>query len=158
MRSYIISVSRNFLVNYISSPEVGFLRSVASRFRKGYTKLVFQFLAPDAVEPTTTQTYGSLLNNLTFIKTFARGIIIPKYYILPVDNSLYLQDSNTIVLDAHAAGLEVFASDFANDNILPYNYSYDPVSEYLSFIDNGKFSVDGLISDSPITASATVGK
>ncbi|KAG6423851.1 hypothetical protein SASPL_114255 [Salvia splendens] len=156
MRSFIISVSKRTIVSYISSPEVGFLKSVASRFRRGPTKLVFLLLGPDEVEPTTNQTYGVLLANLTFIKTFAAGIVIPKSYILPVDNSLYLQDSTTIVLDAHAAGLQVFASNFANDAILPYNYSYDPVSEYLSFIDNSKFSVDGVLSDFPITASASV--
>ncbi|KAH6795804.1 hypothetical protein C2S51_036790 [Perilla frutescens var. frutescens] len=157
MRSYIISVSRNIIVSYVSSPEVGFLRSVASRFRTGPTKLVFQFLGREDTEPTTNQTYGSLLTNLTFIKTFARGILIPKSYIWPVDNSLYLQDSSTIVLEAHAAGLEVFASNFANDAAtMPYNYSYDPVSEYLSVIDNGNSSVDGVLSDFPITASATV--
>lgn len=134
------------------------MRSVVSRFRTGPTKLVFQFLGPAEVEPTTNQTYGSLLTNLTFIRTFARGILIPKYYIYPVDNSLYLQDPKTIVSDAHAAGLEVFGSNFVNDATLPYNYSYDPVSEYLSYIDNEQFSVDGVLSDFPITASATVGK
>lgn len=157
MRSYIISKSRNFIVSYVSSPEIGFLQSLVSRFRTGPTKLVFQFMGPTEVEPTTNQAYGSLLTNLTFIKTFARGILIPKYYVYPVD-SLYLQDPKTIVVDAHAAGLEVFGSDFINDATLPYNYSYDPVSEYLSFIDNGKFSVDGVLSDFPITASAAVGK
>lgn len=159
MRSYIISTSRNYIVSYVSSPEIGFLQSVVSRFRTGPTKLVFQFLGPAEVEPTTNQTYGSLMTNLTFIKTFARGILVPKYYIYPVDSALYLQEPKpAIVVDAHAAGLEVFGSNFINDATLPYNYSYDPVSEYLSFIDNGKFSVDGVLSDFPITASAAVGK
>ncbi|KAH6775797.1 PLC-like phosphodiesterase family protein [Perilla frutescens var. hirtella] len=153
MRSYIISLSRNIIVSYVSSPEVGFLRSVASRFRTGPTKLVFQFLGREDTEPTTNQTYGSLLSNLTFIKTFARGILIPKSYIWPVDNTLYLQDSSHIVLDAHAAGLEVFASNFVNDvATMPYNYSYDPVSEYLSFIDNGN-SKPGNVSNLHSTQS-----
>ncbi|XP_020553824.1 glycerophosphodiester phosphodiesterase GDPDL3-like isoform X3 [Sesamum indicum] len=156
MRSFIISASRRMIVNYISSPEVGFLRSIVSRFRTGPTKLVFQFLGPDDVEPLTNQTYRLLMKNLTFIKTFATGIIVPKSYIWPVDNSLYLHNYTSLVLDSHEAGLEVFASDFANDASLPYNYSYDPVVEYLSFIDNGQFSVDGVLSDFPITASATI--
>ncbi|KAG6384099.1 hypothetical protein SASPL_156104 [Salvia splendens] len=59
MRSFIISVSKETIVSYISSPEVGFLKSVASRFRRGPTKLVFQLLVPDEVEPTTNQTYGA---------------------------------------------------------------------------------------------------
>lgn len=157
MRSFVLSVSRRVIVNYVSSPEVGFLRSIVSRFRTGPTKLVFQFLGPDVVEPTTNQTYGSLRRNLTLIKTFASGILVPKDYILPVANNQYLQSSTSLVLDAHKAGLEVYASNFANDVALPYNYSYDPVTEYLSFIDNGKFSVDGVLSDFPITPSETIG-
>lgn len=158
MRSFVISVSRRVIVNYVSSPEVGFLRSIASRFRSGPTKLVFQFLKPDDVEPTTNQTYGSLLTNLTFIQTFASGILVPKSYIYTVDNSLYLMNYTSLVIDAHTAGLEVYASGFANDATMPYDYSYDPVTEYLSYIDNGKFSVDGVLSDFPITPSETIGK
>ncbi|KAL6553378.1 hypothetical protein OROGR_007220 [Orobanche gracilis] len=155
MRSYVISLSgRNVSVNYISSPEVGFLRSIRNRMR--LTKRVFQFLEPDAVELTTNQTYGSLLNNLTLIKTFAAGILVPKTYICPVDDSQYLLNCTSLVVDAHAAGLEVFASGFANDEDMPYDYRSDPVSEYLSFIDNGQFSVDGVVSDFPVTPSATI--
>ncbi|KAL3851160.1 hypothetical protein ACJIZ3_013042 [Penstemon smallii] len=156
MRSYIISVSRRVIVNYISSPEVGFLTSILSRFRTGPTKLVFQFLGLSDLEPSTNQTYGSLLSNLTFIKTFASGIIVPKYSIWPVDISQYLQNYTHLVTDAHRAGLEVFASNFANDATIPYNYSYDPVAEYLSFIDNGIFSVDGVVSDFPVSPSEAI--
>jgi glycerophosphoryl diester phosphodiesterase len=39
---------------------------------------------------------------------------------------------------------------------LPYNYNYDPVAEYLSFVDNGEFSVDGVLSDFPVTPSGTI--
>ncbi|KAL8509839.1 hypothetical protein ACS0TY_016891 [Phlomoides rotata] len=156
MRSFILSVSRRVIVNYVSSPEVGFLRSVASRLRTSPTKLVFQFLKPDDVEPTTNQTYRLLLTNLTFIQTFASGILVPKNYIYGVDNSNYLLNYTSLVVDAHTAGLEVYASGFANDGALPYDYSYDPVSEYLSYIDNGNFSVDGVLSDFPITPSETI--
>ncbi|KAG8365125.1 hypothetical protein BUALT_Bualt18G0071800 [Buddleja alternifolia] len=156
MRSYVLSVSRRVIVNYVSSPEVGFLRSVVSRLGTGPTKLVLQFLRPDDVELTTNQTYGSLLRNLTLIRSFARGIIVPKYYIWPVDSSQYVQNYTSLVLDAHRAGLEVFASNFANDASIPYDHSYDPVAEYLSYIDNGVFSVDGVISDFPLTPSATI--
>ncbi|BFG29721.1 hypothetical protein CerSpe_159960 [Prunus speciosa] len=79
MRNYVLSVSRKVVVNYISSPEVTFLK-----------------------------------------------------------------------------GLTVFASDFVNDVPLAYNYSYDPVYEYLNFVDNGDFSVDGVLSDFPITPSAAI--
>ncbi|KAE9584113.1 putative glycerophosphodiester phosphodiesterase [Lupinus albus] len=142
MRSFVLSVSRRVIVNYISSPEVGFLRSITARFNPKTTKLVFRFLGQDDTEPSTNQTYGSLLKNLTFIKTFASGILVPKGYIWPVDASLYLQPHTSLVTDAHKLGLEVFASDFINDVPFSYNYSYDPVAECLQFIDNGNFSVD----------------
>ncbi|KAG6637732.1 glycerophosphodiester phosphodiesterase GDPDL3-like [Carya illinoinensis] len=156
MRSFVLSVSRSVTIGYISSPEVGFLRSIMKRFNPSTTKLVFRFLGPDEIEPLTNQTYGALLKNLTFIKTFASGILIPKAYIWPVDASLYLQPHTTVVVDAHKAGLEVFASDFANDVPFSFNYSYDPLSEQLSFIDNGDFSVDGLVTDFPMTSSAAI--
>ncbi|XP_021287615.1 glycerophosphodiester phosphodiesterase GDPDL3-like [Herrania umbratica] len=158
MRNFVISLTRNVnvTVDYISSPEVAFLQSIAARFQRSATKLVFRFLEPNKVEPSTNQTYQSLLKNLTFVKTFASGIIVPKYYVWPVDVSLYLQNSTSVVLDAHKEGLEVFASDFTNDVPFSLNFSYDPVAEYLQFVDNGQFSVDGVISDFPITPSAAI--
>ncbi|KAK8622964.1 hypothetical protein V6N13_117861 [Hibiscus sabdariffa] len=158
MRSFLLSLTRNAAVtiDYISSPEVAFLQNIAPIFRRSATKLVFRFLGQEDVEPSTNQTYDSLSKNLTFIKTFASGIIVPKSYIWPVDGSLYLQPSTSIVLDAHKGGLEVFASEFYNDVPFSFNYSYDPVAEYLQFVDNGIFSVDGVISDFPITPSAAI--
>lgn len=144
----------NATVSYISSPEVNFLTSMAPSLRRSTTKLVFAFLGKDETEPSTNQTYGSLVTNLTFIGTFASAILVPKSYIWPVGSDLYLQPSTSLVLDAHKAGLQVFGSDFANDVQLPYNYSYDPVKEYLQFVDNGRFAVDGVLSDNPITPSA----
>ena len=53
----------------------------------------------------------------------------------------------SVVLDAHKEGLEVFASDFSNDVPFSFNYSYDPVTEFLNYVDNGVFSVDGVLTD-----------
>ncbi|KAJ8766563.1 hypothetical protein K2173_023810 [Erythroxylum novogranatense] len=156
MRSYVLTVSRTVVVNVISSPEVGFLRSIASRFNPRITKLIFRFLGPSDIEPSMNQTYTSLSKNLTFIKTFASGILVPKAYIWPVDGTLYLQPHTSIVQDAHKEGLEVYASEFYNDVPLSYNYSYDPITEYLNFVDNGDFSVDGVLSDFPITPSEAI--
>ncbi|MBA0809793.1 hypothetical protein Gohar_025415 [Gossypium harknessii] len=160
MRSFVLSVTRNrnVTIDYISSPEVAFLQNIAPSFQRSATNLVFRFLGQNDMEPSTNQTYGSLLKNITFIKTFASGIIVPKSYIWPVDKDLYLLPSTSLVLDAHKEGLEVFASDFYNDVPFSFNYSYDPVAEYLQFIDNGEFSVDGMISDFPITPSAAIGE
>ncbi|KAI3810245.1 hypothetical protein L1987_19856 [Smallanthus sonchifolius] len=153
MTSYVMAASRNFPISYISSTEVNFLTSIVTKFSPRTTKLVFRFLGEKETEPTTNQTYDTLLRNLTLIKTFAQGILVPKSYIWPVESDLYLQPSTSLVVDAHKAGLQVFASDFANDNELAYNYSYDPVQEYLQFVDNGLFAVDGVLSDNPITSS-----
>ncbi|XP_077230985.1 glycerophosphodiester phosphodiesterase GDPDL7-like [Tasmannia lanceolata] len=153
---YILKISKVRRINYISSPEIGLLKSLNGKLTKGKAKLVFRFLDADAVEPSTNQTYSSILENLSSIKSFASGILVPKNYIWPVNADQYLQRHTTIVEDAHKQGLEVFASGFANDNPGSYNYSCDPTSEYLQFIDNSDFSVDGVLTDFPSTASEAI--
>ncbi|XP_027940786.1 glycerophosphodiester phosphodiesterase GDPDL1-like [Vigna unguiculata] len=157
MRSFVLSASKRIVFSHISSPEVNFLRGISSRFNQNTTKLVFRFMAKEDVEPSTNQTYESLLSNLTFIKTFASGILVPRGYIWPVDSNLYLLPHTSLVSDAHKAGLEVFGSDFVNDVPSSFNYSYDPLAEYLKFIDNGDFSVDGVLSDFPVTPFEAIG-
>jgi glycerophosphoryl diester phosphodiesterase len=157
METYIKGLVKNVEVNYISSPEIGFLTSISSLASK-QTKLIFKFLDSDSAEPTSNLTYSSLLSNLTYIKTFASGILVPKTYIWPVSPDNYLLDYTTIVVDAHKAGLEVYAGNLANDYSFSYNYSYDPLAEYLSHIDNGVFSVDGFVTDFPITPSEAIGE
>jgi hypothetical protein len=103
-------------------------------------------------------TYGALLKNLKFIRTFASGILVPKGYIWPVDSQLYLQQHTSLVADAHKQRLKVFVSDLVNDVTFSYNFSYDPMAECLSFIDNGNFSVDGILSDFPVTPTAAISK
>ncbi|KAL6650881.1 hypothetical protein ACP70R_009806 [Stipagrostis hirtigluma subsp. patula] len=156
MRNYIISVSKRVVANYISSPEVSFLTSILGRV-SNETKLVFRFLDETTPEPSTNRTYGSMLKNLTFVKTFASGILVPKHYIWPVSPDNYLLPYTSLVSDAHKAGLEIYAADFANDFAPSYNHSYDPLAEYLSFIDNGAFSVDGVLTDFPVTPSEAIG-
>ncbi|CAL9748097.1 unnamed protein product [Musa acuminata subsp. burmannicoides] len=157
MSNYILSVSKRITVNYLSSPELAFLRRIAPSFNNTKTKLIFCFLDKGIKEPSTNQTYGVLLNDLTLIGTFASGILVPKSYIWPVTSDNYLLPSTSIVTDAHKAGLEIYAAGFANDHLLSYNYSYDPLTECLSFIDNGLFSVDGVVTDFPITPSEAIG-
>ncbi|KAL3643240.1 hypothetical protein CASFOL_014055 [Castilleja foliolosa] len=142
---------------FISSPEIGFLKSIGPKLGRARTKLIFTFLEESAIEPTTNVTYGSLAKNLATIKSFASGIVVPKNYIWPVNTARILQPATSIVQDAHKAGLAVYASGFANDNFLSFNYSYDPVREYLQFVNYGQFSVDGVLSDFPSTASEAIG-
>ncbi|EOA16078.1 hypothetical protein CARUB_v10004210mg [Capsella rubella] len=155
MSSFLIAASKTVPIDFISSPEVNFFRKIAGRFGRNGPSFVFRFLGQEEFEPTTNRTYGSILSNLTFVKTFASGILVPKSYILPLDDQLYLLPPTSLVQDAHKLGLEVFVSGFANDVDIAHDYSFDPVSEYLSFVDNGNFSVDGVLSDFPITASAS---
>lgn len=146
------------LPEFISSPEIGFLKSIGSKLGRSKTKLIFTLLAADVVEPTTKTPYGSLIKNLAMIKSFASGIVVPKDYIWPIGNGRLLQPATTLVQDAHRAGLTVFASGFANDHFLSYNYSYDPAREYLQFVTNSQFSVDGVLSEFPSTASGAIGE
>lgn len=155
---YIQDMLKTTAINYISSPEISFLKSLNGKINKVNTQLIFMFREATAVEPTTNQTYASLLKDLPSIKLFASGILVPKEYILPVNAQMYLEAPTTLVLDAHKQGLQVYAYSFANDEVASYNYSYDPTAEYLQFIDNAQFSVDGFLTDFPSTASEAIGE
>uniref|UniRef100_A0A0E0LWL1 glycerophosphodiester phosphodiesterase n=1 Tax=Oryza punctata TaxID=4537 RepID=A0A0E0LWL1_ORYPU len=151
MTNYILSIQKLGSVKYMSSPELGFLQSLSGGINRE-VNLVFRFLDKALSDPSTNKTYNSMLSNLTFIKTIASGIMVPKSYIWPVTSDNYIQLHTQIVKEAHNAGLEIYASDFSNDRIFPYNYSYDPLAEYLSFVSDGGFSVDGVLTDYPLTA------
>ncbi|KAL7190898.1 hypothetical protein ACSBR2_023049 [Camellia fascicularis] len=155
---YVEKAIRVMGINYISSPEIGFLKTLNEKVNKAKTKLILRLLEKDTVEPTTKQTYGSILANLSNIKSFASGILVPKEYVWPVNTEMYLEPATTLVTDAHKQRLEVYASGFANDITMSYNYSYDPTAEYLQFIDNSQFSVDGVLTDFPSTASESIGE
>ncbi|KAH9306372.1 hypothetical protein KI387_010776, partial [Taxus chinensis] len=157
MPLYVRSLSRRMALDYISSTEVGFLRDIKPKFRRSKTLLILRFLNKEDIEPSTNETYGSIIRNLTFVKTFAAGILVPKSYIWPLGTDQYLQTPTNLVEVAHTAGLEIFASDFANDEYdMSYNYSNDPIKEYLQFVDNGNFAVDGVLTDFSVTASEAI--
>jgi glycerophosphoryl diester phosphodiesterase len=134
------------------------LKNVGAKLKKSNTKLIFRFLREDVAEHTTKKTYGEILKDLKSVKAFASGILVPKEYIWPLGKDQYLRLPTSLVKDSHALGLEVFASGFANDVSMSYNYSFDPSAEYLQYIGNANFSVDGVITDFPPTASGAVGK
>ncbi|VFQ62935.1 unnamed protein product [Cuscuta campestris] len=157
VKSYLLEMMQAVKINvaYISSPEIGFLKSVGPKAKPA--KIFLKFPNDmNAVEPSTSQKYGSLIKDLAMVKTFAEGILVPKELIWPVSKDRYLEPSTTLVTDAHKQGLEVFAYGFANDNYIPYNYSLDPANEYLQFIDNSHFSVDGVVTDFCSTASNVI--
>ncbi|KAK7816655.1 protein suppressor of npr1-1 constitutive 4 [Quercus suber] len=80
----------------------------------------------------------SLLKNLKFVKTFASVNLVLKAYLWHVDETDYLP--------GHEEELE----DFANDVPLSVSYSYDPVTQFLNYIDNGNFSINGVLADIPL--------
>jgi len=146
-----------YKIDFVSSPEIGFLRSINGKVNKMKTKVVFQFLNGNDVEPTTKQPYRPIVKDLAAIKSYASGIMVPKEYIWPVKPDKYLGPPTTLVPDAHKQGLEVYATGFANDFFSSYSYNYDPTAEYLQFIVKGE-SVDGLVTDFPSGASNSIGE
>lgn len=159
VEKYLHSLSaEKVTISYISSPNANFLQRVRKKSSLKKTVTVFRFLDQYKIEPTSNKTYGALLKHLKFIRTFASGILVPKSYIWSVDSELYLHQHTSLVSDAHKHGLKVFVSDIVNDVPFSYNFSYDPMAEVLSFIDNGNFSVDGVLSDFPVTPSAAISK
>ncbi|KAI4344258.1 hypothetical protein L6164_011505 [Bauhinia variegata] len=155
VQNYILNLTKYYPVKFLSSPEINFLKSINGKVNRMTTKVIFQFLKDTEVEPTTGQQYESLLKDLATIKSFASGILVPKEYIWPLKANQYMGQRTTLVADAHRQGLEVYAFGFANDFFPGYNFSYDPVREYLQFIDKGD-SVDGVITDFPPSASEAV--
>ncbi|KAJ3679120.1 hypothetical protein LUZ60_017131 [Juncus effusus] len=145
-------------IDFISSPEISFLKTLNSQLAKSKKspKLILRFLSQSSVEPTTNQPYSAILQDLKTVKSYASGILIPKDYVWPVNKGLYLEEYTGIVNEAHNLGLEVFVSGFANDWVGSYNDSYDPTAEILRFVDGGNFSVDGILTDFPSTATESI--
>ncbi|KAF7806508.1 glycerophosphodiester phosphodiesterase GDPDL7-like [Senna tora] len=155
IQEFVLNAMRHYRIDFISSPEIGFLKSINGRVNQATTKVIFQLLDEKEVEPTTKQPFGSIAKDLATVKPFASGIMVPKEYIWPIKPDKYLGPPTTLVADAHKLGLEVYASGFANDLIASYNYSYDPVAEYLQFLDHDN-SVDGFVTDFSSTASEAI--
>ncbi|KAM0886702.1 hypothetical protein ACQ4PT_029525 [Festuca glaucescens] len=152
---FLLALPKDFPITYISSPDISFLKSIGGKL-KGNTKLILRSLWENATEPTLLKSYGDIMKDLSIIKPFASGILVPRHFIWPTNKDEYLLPSTSLVKDAHALGLEVYAAGFANDIFTSYNYSYDPAAEYLQFIDNPDFSVDGVLTDFTPTASGAI--
>lgn len=152
---YLLGLPKEYPITYISSPDVAFLKSVGGKL-KGKTKIILRSLLENATELSLGKKYGEILKDLSIVKPFASGILVPRHFIWPTNKEEYLLPSTSLVKDAHALGLEVHATGFANDIFSSYNYSYDPSAEYLKFIDNPDFSVDGVLTDFTPTASGAI--
>lgn len=153
-----------FQPSFISVPEINLLKTISAAPNTSTSFCIYKFLDGATADASTGQTYTSLLRNLLSLSTFSDGILVPKSYIWPIDSTtLYTSTPTTLVNDAHKANLQVFVYDFANDQVpgvsgVAYNYSYDPIIEILAFIGTYKFSVDGIFTDFPVTASQAISK
>ncbi|KQJ93736.1 glycerophosphodiester phosphodiesterase GDPDL7 [Brachypodium distachyon] len=152
---YLLGLPKEYPITYISSPDISFLESISGKL-KGKTKIILRCLYENVTETTVKKKYGEIVKDLKSIKAFASGIMVPRNYIWPLNHEQYLLPPTSLVKDAHALGLEVYAAGFANDVFTSYNYSYDPATEYLQFIDNSDFCVDGVLTDFPPTASGAI--
>jgi glycerophosphoryl diester phosphodiesterase len=155
-----ITSLRNISIAFLSSPEVVFLKD-ARRNLANTTLFVLKFRNKNDTEPSTKQSYGSLLSNLTSISSYASGILVPKDYIWSVNNeSGLLVSESTLISDAHTANLAIYAYDFVNELMKPsiYNYSFNPILEYLQYAPSIGPNVDGFFTDFPLTASKALGK
>ncbi|XVE71111.1 hypothetical protein DITRI_Ditri10aG0124400 [Diplodiscus trichospermus] len=81
----------------------------------GYLENAMKVLRIDLNPQPTNQKYSAILKDLSAIKQFASGILVPKGYIWPVDANKYLGNPTTLVAEAHKLGLEVYTYGFAND-------------------------------------------
>ncbi|TKY73099.1 Glycerophosphodiester phosphodiesterase GDPDL7 [Spatholobus suberectus] len=153
----VLEILRLYQIDFISSPEIGFLRSISGKVPKKATKVILQLLNANDVEPTTKLSYGTIVKDLTTIKSFASDIMVPKEYIWPLNPNKYLGPFTTLVPDAHKLGLQVYTFGFANDFFSSYSYNYVPTTEYLQFIEKGD-SVDGVVTDFAPTASSAIGQ
>ena len=122
-------------------------------------RLVFLYDEPDMrpydfVVSGDKRTFADLLapEALAEIAGFAQGIGPWKRLIIKENPDKSLAAPNTVVADAHAAGLTVHPFTFRNDpRYLAPDYAGDPIQEYVQFF---KLGVDGVFSDFPDTAVA----
>lgn len=116
----------------------------------------------DVLAAGGTTTYGDMATpaGLRSVAKYADVASPSKDYIVPRDGAGHSLAPTTFVRDAHAAGLDVVAYTFRNENnFLPLELrsSADPaaygnaIAEYLQFF---RLGVDGVFSDNPDTAKA----
>ncbi|RJF80729.1 glycerophosphodiester phosphodiesterase [Oleomonas cavernae] len=107
----------------------------------------------DFVAAGDKRTYADLLTaaGLKEIATYADGVGPYKRNIVAENPDKTLQPANTVITDAHAAGLVVHPWTFRNEDgrYLSPDYKGDPIAEYHQFFALG---VDGVFSDFPDTA------
>lgn len=138
----------------VQSFEVGNLKRLAGMTRVRLVQLMDEYGARpyDLAKAGDPRTYKDMMApaGLREIAAYAHGIGPWKRTIVEEDGDGALRPANTLVADAHAAGLKVHPYTFRDEpRHLAKDYAGDPAAEYLQFY---RLGVDGVFSDQPDTA------
>jgi glycerophosphoryl diester phosphodiesterase len=105
-----------------------------------------------AIEDERTYLDLAKPEGLKFIKTYADAIGVNKDLLIPRDAQGNLGSPNSVVTDAHRAGLKVYAWTFRDEDFfLPKDLKGKPQEELTRFLALG---LDGVFADNPATALA----
>jgi glycerophosphoryl diester phosphodiesterase len=134
---------------FIQSFEVGNLRELSGKTQVRLVQLFDEATAQpyDFVLSKDPRTYGDLCkpDQLRLIADYADGIGPWKRLIVGETKDGKLLPANSLIHDAHAAGLVVHPYTFRSDpNFLAADYESNPEKEYLHFY---RLGVDGVFSD-----------
>ncbi|MFM7365345.1 MAG: glycerophosphodiester phosphodiesterase [Cuspidothrix sp.] len=135
---------------FIQSFEVNNLKELAKITDLPLVQLVNNTGKPyDFVVNNDPRSYTDLLNqkDLKEIAEYAQAIGVHKNLLISRDNSSQLISPTSLIIDAHAANLQVHAWTFRNEDFfLPLYCQGNPQREYEIFFDLG---IDGVFSDYP---------
>lgn len=139
---------------FIQSFEVANLQELATKTKVRLIQLFdeAQMSPYDFVVKGDKRTYADLMkpDELKKIAGYAYGIGPWKRTIVLQNDDKTLKPANSLITDAHAAGLKVHPYTFRDEPVfLAADYRLDPAAEYRHFFELG---VDGLFTDFPDTA------
>ena len=135
---------------FIQSFEVSNLKELSQKTDLPLVQLINNIGKPyDFVIDNDPRTYADLLTQkgLIEIAEYAQAIGVHKNLLIPRDNYGKLLSPTSLIIDAHAANLQVHAWTFRNEDFfLPLDLQGNPQKEYEIFFSLG---IDGVFSDYP---------
>ena len=135
---------------FIQSFEVSNLKELSQKTDLPLVQLINDIGKPyDFVIDNDPRTYTDLLSqkSLKEIAEYAQAIGVHKNLLIPRDIHGKLLSPTSLIVDAHAANLQVHAWTFRNEDFfLPLNLQGNPQKEYEIFFSLG---IDGVFSDYP---------
>ncbi|QJB46560.1 glycerophosphodiester phosphodiesterase [Dolichospermum flos-aquae] len=135
---------------FIQSFEVSNLKELSQKTDLPLVQLINNIGKPyDFVIENDPRTYADLLTQkgLREIAEYAQAIGVHKNLLIPRDNYGKLLSPTSLIIDAHAANLQVHAWTFRNEDFfLPLDLQGNPQKEYEIFFSLG---IDGVFSDYP---------